>query len=427
LSLYYNKKRKFGIYVEIGVWCRILQMRLAMDSKNILGIDIGTSNIKIFVGKIGLDGHVTIAGSGQMTTNGFAKGVISNCNLLVKSIEQAVDCAVMATNLSVKDAYIGIGGMELNAVNSIGSIAPSAPSNITIDDMNRVYRAAALVAIPDDHEVLHVLPQKIFVDKQRKNGLPLQEKGSHLEVEAHVVSIPKMTLNDLIKEIETLGIHVVGVIANAVAVTEAIIPVPAENFLVIDIGAGSTELILYQEGHIDFTTALPLGGNYITSDIMRGLAISWEHAEEIKKYYTKLNKQLQGQEIILDCNAYGTTDKHVSYDFLYKIVESRICELVYLMHEHSKIFLAENKIEKIFLTGGCGAMPGFVQNIEATFGIPVQVVIHQELPLEYRSPENAACYGILKYAGKNLPKPQVILESNPWRSLMSKCRNFLKN
>lgn len=398
-----------------------------MDGKYILGIDIGTSNIKIFVGEIALDGHVTIVGSGQMTTNGLEKGVISNSNQLVKSIEQAVDCAVMATNISVKNAYIAIGGMELKAVNSIGSIAPSIPSNITIDDVNRVYRAAALVAIPDDHEMLHIFPQKIFVDKQRSIGLPLQEKGAHLEVEAHVVSISKLTLKNLIEEIETLGIHVVGVIANAVAITEATIPVPDETFLVIDIGAGSTELILCQEGQLYFTTALSLGGNYITSDIMQGLDISWEHAEEIKKYYAKLNKQLKGQEIILDCNAYGTTDKHVSYDFLYKIIESRICELVYLMHEHSKIFLAENKIEKVFLTGGCGTMPGFVQSVEATFGIPVEVVALQELPLEYRAPENAACYGILKYAGKNLPEPQVAQESNLWRSLLSKCRSFFKN
>lgn len=399
-----------------------------MEGKYILGIDVGTSNIKVFLGKIGIDGSVVIAGSGSMPTEGFVKGVISNSQLLAQSIGEAVECAILATNLSVKEAYIGIGGVELCSVNSIGSIAPSVPDNITLDDMSRVYRAAALVAaIPDDHEVLHVLPQKIFVDKQRRSGLPLQEKGSHLEVEAHIVSIPKLVLNSLVKDIENLGINVNGVIANAIAVTKNITPVSNSNFLVMDIGAGTTELVLYKDGHIYLSTALTLGGNYITNDIRQGLSISWEHAEEIKKYYAKLDKQLRGQETILDCNAYNTTDKHVSYDFLYDIVESRIYELVYLIHDHIKIFLEENKIEKVFLTGGCGAMPSFAQSIEAVFGMPVEVAIPQELPLEYSSPRNTACYGILKYAVKNLPKPQATITSSPWRSLMSKCRKIFNN
>lgn len=398
-----------------------------MNDKYILGIDIGTSNIKVFVGRIGIDGHIAVVGSGEMVTEGFVKGVISNSKLLAKSIEQAVDCTVMATNLSIKDAYIGIGGMEIRAVNSIGSIAPSVPDNITLDDLNYVYRAAALVAAPDDDEVLHVLPQKFFVDKQRINGLPLQEKGSHLEVEAHIVSIPKLILNDLVKEIEYLGINIIGVVANAIAITETMITAPTENFMVIDIGAGTTDLVMYKDGHVHLITALPLGGNYITSDIMQGLSISWEHAEEIKKYYAKLNKELRGQETILDCNAYNTTDKHVAYDFLYEIVESRICELVHLIHDHSKIFLAENKIQKVYLTGGCGTMLSFAQNIETIFGVPVEFVNSKELPLEYNSPRNTVCYGILKYAGKNLPKPQVTLKSNSWRSLIRKCRSFFSN
>lgn len=398
-----------------------------MDDKCILAIDIGTSNIKVFVGKIGIDGNVTIAGSGTMATKGVAKGVISDLQLLAKSIEQAVDCAVLATDLSVKDAYIGVGGMELRSSNGVGSIALLSPGSITLDDMERVYQAAALVTVPDDHEVLHILPKRIFVDKKRTNELPIQEKGSHLEVEAHVVSIPKVMFGNLVKMIENLGINVIGIVANAIAVTETIVPAPADNFLMIDIGAGITEVVLYRDKHVELVTALPLGGNYITNDIMQGLAVSWEHAEEIKKYYAKLSNELRGKKTVLDCNAYDTTDKHVSYDFLYEIVESRICELVYLIYDHSKVFLAEHKIEKVLLTGGCGSMPSFTQSIETTFGVPVEFINTQELPFEYNSPRSTACYGILKYAGKHLPKPQAELESNFWRLLIGKCKSFFNN
>jgi cell division protein FtsA len=398
-----------------------------MDGKYILGIDIGTSFIKVFVGKLEIDGSVLIVGSGTIPTEGFTKGVITDSKQLAKLIKQAVDCAIMATNISVKDAYIGISGGEITAVNGIGSIAPLRPNNITLDDMSRVYRAAALVAVPDDHEVLHVLPQKIFVDKQRRDSLPLHEKGSHLEVEAHIVSIPKLVLNSLVNDIEKLGINVIGVVANSIVAAENLAPVLAENFLFMDIGAGTTELVLYQERHIVLSASLSLGGNYITSDIMQGISICWDHGEEIKKYYAKLDKQLRGQEVVLDCNAYKTADKHIPYDFLYEIIESRICEIVYLIHDYLKVVLMENKIEKVFLTGGCGAMPSFVQNIEATFGAPVEVVIPKDISLEYISPRNTACCGILKYAGKNLPKTQVIPDSNIWCLLRSKCKKFFNS
>jgi len=398
-----------------------------MDGKYILGIDIGTSFIKVFVGKLGIGGSVLIAGSGTSPTEGFTKGVISDSQQLAWSIKQAVDCAIMATNISVKDAYIGIGGGQITAVNGVGSIAPLRPNNITLDDMSRVYRAATLVAVPDDQEVLHVLPQKIFVDKQRRDSLPLHEKGSHLEVEAHIVSIPKLVLNSLVNSIERLGINVIGVVANSIALTENIASVLTDNCLFMDIGAGTTELVLYQERHIVLSASLSLGGNYITSDIMQGLSICWDHGEEIKKYYAKLDKQLRGQEIVLDCNAYNTADKHIPYDFLNDIIESRICEIVYLIHDYLKIVLAKNKVEKVFLAGGCGAMPSFVQNIEATFGIPVEIVIPQGVSLEYISPGNTTCYGILKYAAKKIPKTQIVPDNNVWCLLMSKCKKFFNS
>jgi cell division protein FtsA len=398
-----------------------------MEGKYILGIDIGTSFIKVLVGKVEIDGNVLIAGSGTAPTEGFAKGIISDSKQLARSIKQAVDCANMATDISLKDAYIGIGGGEITAVNGVGSIAPLCPNKITLDDMSRVYRAAALVVVPDEHEVLHVLPQKFFIDKQRCDSLPLHEKGSQLEVEAHIVSIPKLVLNSLVNDVEKLGINVIGVVANSIVVTENIAPMLTEDCLFMDIGAGTTELVLYQDKHIVLSASLSLGGNYITNDIVQGISSCWDHGEEIKKYYAKLDKQLRGQEIILDCNAYNTVDKHIPYDFLYDIVESRICEIVYLIHDYLKVALMENKIEKVFLTGGCGAMPSFVQNIEATFGIPVEVVNPKNVSLEYISPRNTTCCGILKYAGKNLPKSQVIPDSNVWCLLRSKCKKFFNS
>ncbi|MBC8014150.1 MAG: cell division FtsA domain-containing protein, partial [Sporomusaceae bacterium] len=178
-----------------------------------------------------------------------------------------------------------------------------------------------------------------------------------------------------------------------------------------------------RDRQIYLSASLPFGGDYITRDIMKGLGISHNHAEEVKKYYAKLDSNLRGQNIILDCNDYGTTDKQISYDFLNEIVESRIDEIVFLVYDYVKDIVIADKIEKIFLAGGCGAMANFSDGVERIFGMPVEVVTLQELPAEYASTSNITCYGVLTYAANNMPD-MPLTNSNPLRSLVSKFKKF---
>lgn len=398
-----------------------------MDNRHIVGIDIGTSTIKAFIGKGMEDGTVFIAGNGTIPTVGITKGTITDVEALAIAISQAVECAVMATHISVKEAYIGLGGVGMSSINSIGSISPSTTDAISHADIKRVCQAAVLGSVPDDHEVLHVLPQFFLVDKQKQFHSPLQKKCAHLEVEAHIVSMPKSILHTLIHAVEKLGIHVTGIVANHIVTSQIFTPANIENYVLMDIGAGTTELILVCDKQIKVSTALPLGGHYITSDIMNGFEISYEHAEEIKKYYSRLDKNLQGKKIMLDCNGYGTIDKQFSYDFLYDIVESRIEEIVYLVHEYLKSTKEMSKIEKIFLTGGCGAMLNIGDRIEQLFGIPVQEVDLNEILPEYASHANFACYGVLTYAVNHTPNAPVVANNNGWRVLVDKFKNFLNS
>lgn len=397
-----------------------------MDNKNILGIDIGTSAIKVFIGTRAVDGSILIAGSGTMPTTGFVKGMITDVTALAMAIHQAVECAVMATDISISDAYIGIGGVEISSVTGIGSIAPLNMDGITQDDIDRLYQATMIAGVPDDHEILHMLPKTFFVDKQRQGDVPLQQKGAHLEVEAHLVTMPKIVMNTLIYAVEKLGINVMGVVANSIVAMQTLPQISTQLTLFMDIGAGTTELILYRGREIYFSVSLPLGGDYITSDIMKGFSINFNHAEEIKKYYGKLDKNLCGQNIILDFNDYGTTDKQFAYDFLYDIIESRIEEIVYLLKDSLKFTVLQEDIEVVFLTGGCGAMPSFGDSVEKMFGVPVQIITSSELPLEYVSPANVACYGVLTYAVNNMSDGQITT-SNAWQSLLSKFKKLFNN
>jgi len=398
-----------------------------MDNRHILGVDVGTSTIKVFIGTMAIDGNLLIAGSGTIPTAGFVKGKITDPNALAMSISQAIECAVMATNISVKDAYIGIGGVEISSISSIGSIALSITDDITHEDINRVYQAAILAGVPDEHEVLHLLPKCFYIDKQRQVELPLQKKCAHLEVEAHIVTMPKLVINTLVSAVEKLGINVAGVVASPVVAAQFLTTKSTQNYLFMDVGAGTTELILYRDSQIYLSASLTLGGEYITSDIMQGLSISYNHAEEIKKYYSKLDKNLHGKNITLDCNDYDTTDKQISYDFLYKIIESRIDEIVYLVHDYLKNTIPVENIERIVLTGGCGAMPSLSDSVQKLFRIPVEIVTLKELLPEYSGSANVACYGVLTYAANNMPDSQVVMNHNAWETLLSKFRKFFNS
>ncbi len=377
-----------------------------MDNRYILGIDVGTSTIKVFIGTRTMDGSVSIAGSGIMPTAGFVKGIITDVEALAMSISQAVECAVMATDISVKDAYIGFGGMEIQVIKGTGIIAPASIQTITSEDICRVYGAAILASISDEEQALHVVPQWFFVDGKKQASVLVGQRCATLKVEAQIITMPKVVVSQLTDAIKRVGINVLGIVANSILSTQLLPASGTQKKLFLDIGAGTTELVIYNDNQIDFSLSLPLGGHYITSDIMQGLNITYHHAEEIKKYYAKLDKNLCGQNIILDCNNYGTTDKQCSYDFLYDIIESRIEEIVYLIHDSLKSNLGGENIEKIFVTGGCGAMPNLVDRIETTFGIPVEVVILKELQSEYTHPSNTACYGVLTYAVHHLTQDQ---------------------
>lgn len=396
-----------------------------MDNRHIVGIDVGTSTIKTFIGKKMQDGTVFIAGNGTMPTTGVTKGTITDLEALAMAISQAVECAVMATHISVKDAYIGLSGMGISSINSIGSVSPAATDAIIHDDIKRVYQAAVFASVPDDHEVLHVLPQAFLVDKERQTHVPLRQQCAHLEVEAHIVSMPKVILHKLIQAVESLGIHVAGVVANHIAALQVLAASDAQNYVFMDIGAGTAELAVVHNRQINASAVLPFGGDYITRDIMNGFEISHQHAEEIKRYYAKLDKNLRGRNIILDCNGYGTTDKQFSYDFLSDIVESRIEEIVDLIQEYLASIGEAGNIEKIFLTGGCGVMPNIRDRIQEVFAIPIEEVNMDGILTEYANHTNFACYGVLTYAVNHMPDAPAAMNQNTWRTFVSKFKNLL--
>ncbi|MEN6413716.1 MAG: cell division protein FtsA [Veillonellales bacterium] len=394
-----------------------------METVDILAIDIGTDTIKVFFGRQE-NGNLLVHAVGTVPTAGFDKGVVTDVKALAKSIKQAVDCVFSATTFSQGHVFLGIGGMGIRSVHCLGSVAAASAAAIIQKDIDRVYRAAVLAGVPDEYQVLHVLPRRFWVDKREQSEKPLGQRGSQLEAEAQVIVIPRQTVDSILSALQAVGITIEGVVANGIVSAQNMLPeINLSRYLFIDLGAGTTDIVLYSDGKIYDSASLSLGGGYITRDIMQGLDISQEHAEEIKRYYAKLTPNLLGQDLILDCNDYGTTDKQIAYDFLYNIIESRVDEIVHLVYDYCKASLAGCDFEEILLTGGCAVMPSIKESIEKVFGVKVCIIKPEQVLLEYSYPYNTACCGIIRHGMKNvtLMQPQ---NNTSWRSLIRRIKKI---
>ncbi|SMD05876.1 cell division protein FtsA [Sporomusa malonica] len=396
-----------------------------MDKKTILAIDVGTGMVKVLAGRQEADGRVELLGSGAAPTAGYARGFVTDINALAHSIRQAVDCVVMAADCQTAGSiYLGISGSMFTAQNSVGIVAPASPGTVTGADVERACKAAVFAVANDEYEVLHVLPAK-------ENAA---QPGAALEVKTHIVAASKTLLQNLTNALSGNGIRVSGIVAGGIVAAEGMkneLPGQPSNYIFIDIGAGSADISVYADGRLFSSASLPLGGDYITSDLMQGLSVGRAHAEEIKRYYSRLSPNLRNQGVILDCNDYGTTDKHIPFDFLYDIIESRVDEIVTLVYDDLKP-LMDNHLsdhgqvfESVYLTGGCGAMPSVAACAAKVFQIHTETVKPERLAVEYVHPANTVCYGIIKHGAK-VAASELATERSAWNVFVHKAKRLLK-
>lgn len=394
-----------------------------MQGINVLGIDIGSSSIKVFSGTVKAGGEISISGNGAMPAAGFIKGSVTDVEALAEAVKEAVECVSVVADTSTEHIFLGLGGMGIQVIEGQGTIAPELPESISAKDIEKVNLAAVAANVSDELKVLHAFPKRFFVDNVNV-AQPIGLAGERLEVEAHITAMLKAEVAKLLTALEKNGIKVQEVLANGV-VGSLFLPNPeaGETSLIVDMGAGLTDLTIRRENQAFQIASLPLGGNYITSDIMQGVGVKEAHAEGIKRYYDSLDKALYGKGINLDCNDYGTSDKNVTYDFLYDIVESRIDEIVSLIYDYVKPMLESYDVKNIILTGGCAAMNSIQSSIEKKFGMAVTSSMPGQLPSEYAWYANTACYGIMCHAAKRAAMERKI-DQNIWQVMKHRLKSI---
>ncbi len=340
----------------------------------VVGLDIGTTKICTVVGEIS-DGQVNIIGLGTFPSKGLRKGVVVNIESTVQSIKKAVEEAELMADCHITSVYAGIAGGHIKGINSHGVIAIKN-KEITEKDKNRVIDAASAVAMPMDREIIHVIPQEYIVDDQDGIKDPVGMSGVRLEGRVHIVTGAITSAQNIIKCANRAGLNVDDIVLEQLGSSEAVLT-PEEKELgaaIIDIGGGTTDLIIFSNGAIKHTAVFAIAGNHITNDISVGLRTPVEEAEKIKiRYGCALTSLVRKDETIEVPSVGGRKPRVLSRQTLAEIIEPRVEEILTLVRDELvKMGYGNLLASGVILTGGSAILEGVPELAEQIFNLPVR-------------------------------------------------------
>ena len=384
-----------------------------MDTERIVvGLDIGTTKVCTVIAKINEQQELEILGVGNAPSRGLRKGVVINIENTAASISQALEKAEIQAGMEVKGAYIGISGAHIEGINSKGVIAVTNKNQgITQADVDRVIDAATAVVIPVDREVIHIIPQEFIVDNQDGIKDPVGMDGIRLEVIGHIITAAATSVNNMIKSVNKAGFEALDIVLEPLASAQSVLTEEEKELgvMLVDIGGGTTDYIIFEEGSLRYTGVIPLGGNHITNDIAYGLKTPSSSAEEIKiKYGAAVEDFIDEYEEIEVPGLGGRSPRSDSRRFLVEIMQARLDEILSLVNEEleqtgERSFLAGG----VVLTGGVSQIPYIADLAADVFQLPVRL----GKPLGVKglkdivdNPIFSTAVGLTLYAQDNLPK-----------------------
>lgn len=352
-----------------------------MSSKDnlVVGLDIGTTKICAIVGETTPHG-IDIVGIGLHPSKGLRKGVVINIDSTVQSIEKAIEEAELMAGCEIHSVYAGIAGGHIRGFNSHGVVAVQ-DREVKKADLDRVLDAARAVAIPMDREIMHVLPQEFVVDDQDGVRDPIGMSGVRLEAKVHIVTAASTSAQNIVKCASRCGLNVNEIVIEQLASSEAVLSQDEKDLGValVDIGGGTTDLIIYSQGAIRHTAVIAVGGNHLTNDIAIGIRTPTVEAERIKhEYGSASSESLRNDEMIEVPSVGGRKPRTISRFLLGEIIEPRVEEIFQLVRrEIEKMGFHQMLGSGVVITGGSSLLPGMVEVAERVFDLPVRSGIPQ--------------------------------------------------
>ena len=383
-----------------------------------VGLEIGTSKICVVVGESRADGTMKILGVGQAPSRGVRKGEIVDFETAMKCVHEAVVDAEQKSDVMIRSVYVAVAGSHIQSFNNRGCITlPDERDEIEEEDVEDVKVNAREVSIPAQNAFLHSIIQHYHVDGQDGVLNPVGMLGHQLEADFHIIHGVRTRIQNTIRCVKELPLDVEDVVFSPLASAQVVLTQHQKNLgaLVIDIGGGTTDYILYVDGAVKQSGALGVGGDHITNDISMGLRIPMARAEKLKTEEGScvLGNCLPGETIFLKDDS-GFAGKEIERETLNTVIHLRLRETFELLKRKLEEESFINYIGAgIFITGGCSLLSGIDHLAQEIFEMPAHATHAQTmsgLTSAVENPQFSTAIGLLKYA-------QAVQSDRPRRGL----------
>lgn len=379
---------------------------MASTSEHLLtAIDVGSAKTCVLTAEI-TDSGLRYRGHGITESRGSRKGVIVELDKAVAAIQQAVEQAENATAVPIERATVGVAGAHMRGINSQGGINfGTRPREITRDEIRLAVDKARAIPLPADREIVHLLPQEFILDDQCGIRDPLGMMGSRLEVRVHMVTAAANATQNVVTAVNRAGVHVDDTVFEPLGCADAVLRSDERELGVClaELGAGSTELIVFYDGAVAHTGAVPIGGDHFTSDLSLGLCTPVAEAEKIKRVYgnTVVTLIPDGNEVEVP-SVGDRPSRLIRQRVVGEILEPRARELFELIRDNLRhAGMLDICAGGVVLSGGASRLAGMLDVAESVLRRPVRLAWPlplAKMPAMLAEPEYATVIGMVYYA-----------------------------
>lgn len=368
----------------------------------VVGLDIGTTKVCAVVGEVGEDG-ITILGVGSVPCRGLRKGIVSNIDWTVRAIKEAIESAQTMAGVEIRTVYAGVAGSHIRSQASDG-VAAIAGGEVTRADVERVLEGARAIPVDADRQILHVLPREYIVDSQDGIRDPIGMSGVRLGAKVNLITAATSCVQNVIRCAERCELAVADVVLQPLASAEAVLSDDEKEIgtVVIDIGGGTTDVLLYVDGGVAHAGIIPVGGNNITNDIAAGLRTPVAEADRLKRLSGCATGSMVGEDEEIEVPGVGGhAPRRAPRRVLSDIIEPRVEEIFAVVRKRIEdTGYLEQLNAGAVLTGGAVLLEGMPQFAEEILGMPVRIGFPtgvRGITQLVHGPQYATGVGLVKY------------------------------
>lgn len=429
--------------------------------KVICAVDVGSSKIATLIATISEEEKINLIGVSTTLSRGVKKAQIVDIEEAVGAITESIEAAERMAGYSISSVFVSSGGPQIESTNSHAVVAVAKPEGeITENDILRVNDAARAIPLPSSREILHVIPRTFTVDGQEGIKDPIGMAGVRLETDTHIVTASTIAMKNLIKCMRLVGVSVEELVFSGIASAHSLLTETEKELgvILVDIGGETTDVVIFVDGSVAYSSVIPIGARHITSDLAVGLRISLEAAEKIKVYLGKIVKSsvlpdiLEREEVrkskeknsslskeeILDVKSLGIMEdiqKISKKAVVDSIIRPRVREIFELVgREIKKSGFGAQTPSGLVICGGGALTIGLLEQAKYVLGYPARLGKNEGfvgLTEEIDSPSFATAAGLILYGSRTGTSPQfnlpVLAKSLPLKSVIKKGVDLVKS